>query len=140
MNYIDIIKADILKRVLIAKTNAKIKDNKLISLLEERGPTLHRNLVNDWRNSKSSSFMDYLDDIAEFTGTSVDYLIGRNFSDFPLDNQAPQAYNEYDVKLLNLFRELNEEGKEMLIEYADTLTRSGKYKKDNSRGVVQENA
>jgi hypothetical protein len=55
-----------------------------------------------------------------------------------LDSQTPQAYNEYDVRLLNLFHELNEEGMVKIIESADDLVKSGKYKKDYSHGMVQK--
>jgi len=34
-------------------------------------------------------------------------------------------------RLLSLYRELNEEGREKLVDYADDMVRSGKYKKNN---------
>ena len=36
-----------------------------------------------------------------------------------------------EVRLLSLYRELNEEGREKLVDYADDMVRSGKYKKNN---------
>jgi hypothetical protein len=129
MNYLDFIKSDILSRVLIAKDNSKIKDNKLISLLNCRGATLNRNVVNDWRNSKSSTFMDYLDDISEITGVSVDYLLGRSFSENSLDNHTPHVYDKYDEQLWNLFNMLNEEGKRTTIGLVESLTKQNHFKK-----------
>jgi hypothetical protein len=133
MNYLDEIKNDVLQRILIVKHNAKISDVKLIALLNERADEsdtpLHRNTVNDWKNSKSASFMEYIDDIAEFTKTSVDYLIGRNNSEFPLDTQPPLMYDEHDKQLLLLFHELNREGKRAALAHAEFLAGQSDYKK-----------
>ena len=42
--------------------------------------------------------------------------------------------NEHNI--LSLIRQLNVEGQEKLIDYADDLVRSGKYKKDNPTEMV----
>jgi hypothetical protein len=139
MNPLEDMKKDVLQRILAAKRNAQISDIKLISLLNERISNgedfLHRNTVNDWKNSKSASFMEYLDDIAEFTRTSADFLIGRKKSESPLDTQSPQVYDEHDTQLLSLFHELNREGREKVAEYAALLARSGEYKKDREASM-----
>jgi hypothetical protein len=133
MNPLEEMKKDVLQRVLTAKRNVKISDTQLIALLNERinknETPFHRNTVNDWKNSKSSSFLDHLDDIAEFTRTSTDYLIGRKNSENSLDNPAPHVYDVYDEQLLNLFRALNEEGKRTAIGLVESLTEQGHFKK-----------
>lgn len=42
--------------------------------------------------------------------------------------------------LLSTFRQLNDEGQEKLVDYADDLAASGRYKKGNSFEVVEEEA
>ena len=50
------------------------------------------------------------------------------FFTFPQDEQ----------RLLDLYRALNEEGQEKLVDYADDLVTSGKYIKSNPAGMVHE--
>lgn len=50
----------------------------------------------------------------------------RKLPPFP---RAQLSFNE--EKLLSLYSELNQEGQEKLIDFADDLVRSGKYKKNN---------
>lgn len=50
---------------------------------------------------------------------------------------APAALAEDEQELIFLYRELNEEGQEKLLEYADDLVASGKYIKNCSLGMVE---
>ncbi len=68
------------------------------------------------------------------------YLLGwtddprEGLPGFPTDE--PMAGDE--KKFLNLYRDLNDEGKERLLRYAEDLVASGNYKKYGSAGMVQE--
>lgn len=48
--------------------------------------------------------------------------------------------NQNETRLLDLYRDLNEEGQERLMESADDMVRSGKYIKSDQSGVVQKKA
>ncbi len=53
-------------------------------------------------------------------------------------NHLTDSLSPYEQKLLRAYRNFNDEGKEQLLDYVDTLNRSGKYKKCDESGVVQE--
>lgn len=66
--------------------------------------------------------------LAEALDVTPSYLMGWD------DEQVSSISAEFipgEDRLLSLYRELNEEGREKLIDYADDMTRSGKYKKNN---------
>lgn len=48
----------------------------------------------------------------------------------------PCELSEGETELIDLYRELNEEGQEKLVDYADDLVSSGKYKKHCADAVV----
>ena len=74
--------------------------------------------------------------IAGVLGVSVESLYGR---DTPVSPHQPAVGPDpAEQKLLSLFRNLNEEGKEKAIGYRDDLVDTGKYKKHNPAGLVQE--
>ena len=48
------------------------------------------------------------------------------------------TFPQEEQRLLDLYRALNEEGQEKLVDYADDLVTSGKYIKSNPAGMVHE--
>ena len=48
------------------------------------------------------------------------------------------TFPQDEQRLLDLYRALNEEGQEKLVDYADDLVTSGKYIKSNPAGMVHE--
>lgn len=52
-------------------------------------------------------------------------------------NQSLSSLTEEEQSLINFHRELNDEGKERLLRYAEDLVASGNYKKYGSAGMVQ---
>lgn len=68
---------------------------------------------------------------ADYFNVSLDYLCGRDFS--------PRIEkDDWANRVLSLFDELNIEGQEKLIDYADDLVQSGKYIKMHSHRMAQE--
>lgn len=61
--------------------------------------------------------------IADYFNVSVDTLIGRKTS---------TSISEDELLLLTVYRQLNTEGKNTLLDYADTLVQSKKFKSDES--------
>lgn len=64
--------------------------------------------------------------IASFLGVSGDYLLEI------AGEEKKDALPEPDRTLLEYFHELNEEGQEKLIDYADDLVRSEKYTRSSA--------
>ena len=62
--------------------------------------------------------------LADYFGVTTDDIIGTQFaSSYTVDD--PDAFATID----SLFYQLNDEGRAVLVEIADTLVRSGKYEK-----------
>lgn len=56
------------------------------------------------------------------------------------ENALLSSSDENEKKLVELYRELNDEGKEKLVGYAKDLTRTGDYKKAGSYRMVSKEA
>ena len=63
----------------------------------------------------------------------ANYLYQDEIDEIP--STTPPAH---DREILAAFHQLNEEGQTKLIDYADDLVRSGKYKKSGTPGMAQE--
>lgn len=80
--------------------------------------------------------------VAQKYGVTIDYLMG--FSDNPCSasvkekstrtvcDTSADELNDAELHLLALFRDMNSEGQEKLLDLADDLVASGKYIKSNS--------
>lgn len=96
--------------------------NRLRELREEKGIS-QTDLSKLWNAAPSSISswesgtrqMDYetLIKVADFYGTSVDYIIGRN------DANIPQSHKER--KIIKIFRELPDSHKDFMCEFSDLL-------------------
>lgn len=100
--------------------------NRIEEIVKEKGYNLaflERELgfgngsIRRWDTSSPSC--DKLLKLANFLNVSTDYLLGRN-------NETT------NLKITNLYNLLNQEGQEKLLDYADDLVQSGKYKKDST--------
>lgn len=98
--------------------------NRIEKIVKEKGYTLallERELgfgngsIRRWDTSSPSC--DKLLRLADFLNVSTDFLLGRD---------------DETSKITNLFNLLNTEGQEKLLDYADDLVQSGKYKKDSA--------
>lgn len=60
-------------------------------------------------------------------------LIEKGLSDFlPQDKEESPPHDEGEDMILNLYRGMNQEGQEKLLDYATDLADTGKYKKAGS--------
>ena len=80
--------------------------------------------VTEWKTGKRTPRNATLLKIAQFFGVSTDYLLTEK----ALPEQ--EEPNIATKRLMELYNELNTEGQEKLLDYADDLVTSGKYKKD----------
>ena len=80
-----------------------------------------KNYVSELKRGKTPS-VSSVADLAAYLGVSTSDLVG---------DRRPGA-DEAEARLLGLYDDLNEEGQERLIDYAEDLSASGRYKKAHS--------
>lgn len=71
--------------------------------------------------------------IANALDTSVEYL-------YDIDEPSAEmlVQNQDEKRLVSLFRDLNEEGREKALSYLEDLVDTGKYKKYNQDGMAEK--
>ena len=104
-----------------------------ISMLEKnQHPQSHRKLV--------PSFETYLK-VASAMSMTIDDLVAilddNETVRLNSEPEAPAGIAGDEQVLLGFYRELNDEGKEKLVDYADDLCSSGKYKKHCADRMVE---
>ena len=103
----------------------KFKEQKDFSEALGIDPTI----VSRWRKGKAESYNKYLQQIATVLGTSVEYLLTGKTQLESLNTSSPAS--PALQRLSEALEELNEEGREKLLDYAADLVASGRYKKDD---------
>lgn len=84
--------------------------------------------VTSWKNGKVPHHSTLIK-IANYFDVSLDYLLTGSESKEKVLHRAEEL-NDMQKKLIALFDMLNTEGQGKLLDYADDLVNSGKYKKD----------
>lgn len=87
---------------------------------------LSQQAVAKWESGVAEPDTRALRVLADYFGVSVDYILGRQQEKKLAQNDAG-ALPDDERRLLSFFENLNPEGKEKLLDYADDLVRSGKY-------------
>lgn len=90
-----------------------------------------KSFISDIKRGRMPSLSKFVD-LAEYLGISMSDLVGDTVS-----NSDTQT-SEESRKLLELLSQLNEEGREKLLEYADDLVLSGKYIKNHTPRMGKE--
>ena len=122
--------APILARIKAAKKASGLTNDELAEKSGVPVGTLRKILSGGTTEPKLPALMA----IASALDTSVDYLVYGRYPKI----DAKLTREEYEI--LIAYRELNEEGQELVFGYVDTLVQSGKYIKTNSFGMVEEEA
>ena len=73
---------------------------------------------------------ELLSKIADVCDVTVDFLLGRHCRDENSPGTAEAVL--WEEQLVNMYRQLNKEGREKLVDYADDLVSSGKYIKTSA--------
>lgn len=76
--------------------------------------------------------------LSKLLRTTPAYIMG--WTDDPTVPDQEKQTDPKKERLISSYCQLNEEGKEKLIDYADDLVSSGKYKKGDSNKMVEEEA
>lgn len=99
--------------------------------------------ITNYENGSREPGSEYLLKVANNCGCTIDWLLG--LSDDPR-NDSPYSglvARETDLVLLSLknqYEQLNEEGREKLLEYAKDLVMSGRYQKNILSDLLSEEA
>lgn len=105
----------------------KLKQSDLGAMLGVTGSA-----IGNYENGVSSPKADILYRVFDVLQCDANYL----FQDEMAEKNSASV--KADEALLSLFHELNEEGQEKLLDYADDLVRSEKYKKTHSGKLAAE--
>lgn len=89
-------------------------------------------------NDIASMKIENLKLIADILGTKASYILGW-YDEEPVVAVIPTEENDTKVNsLVDLFRQLNDEGQDKVCEYTSDLVASGRYIKNNENGMVEE--
>ena len=87
----------------------------------------------------TNALMEIVDGDVDISHTTPAYLMGWDESADPAPSPADAvSFNSRETRLVELHRQLNNEGQEKLVDYADDLVSSGKYTKANLSGTDQK--
>ncbi len=100
-NLIDKIAQKIFDRITVVQNEKNISDIEIIEQLKVMGVKTNRNLMNDWRNGKSKSFMNYMGEIAVALGVEVEDLTEIN------PEKSENNLSDNESLLLSTFKNLS---------------------------------
>jgi transcriptional regulator with XRE-family HTH domain len=98
--------------------------------------------INDWNAGRTKSYEKYIPQIAAFFNVSTDYLLGNTDDPQPA-GQPPSEdikLSPQEQRLIEMYRELNDEGQDVVTSFLDTMLMSGKYKKYNKLNLGTKEA
>ena len=103
---------------------------------------LKKSTYNNYETGTREPKSDFWIAVAEKYGVTIDYLMGRSnnpyFSSL-IEENAPSTLDEARLNMLiGALQQLNDEGQEKLVDYADDLVSSGKYIKSDPTGMGKE--
>lgn len=78
---------------------------------------ISQGLISDYKNGKKTPTAENLIKIADYLNCSIDYLLGRLGTD------------EREIKIINGFRSVNENGKEAILQQVEYISNDNRYKK-----------
>ena len=96
-----------------------------------------RSVISAWRRGKSKSYMNRLHQIATILDTTPEYLLS-GVETMPNSEIASLGISSRATALVAALDRLNDEGQEKLLDYADDLVASGKYKKSGADQLGKE--
>ncbi len=88
--------------------------------------------VTNWIKGTNSPNIEYLDKLCDIFNIQINDIFERH------ENRETENLTTDEVKLLNNYKQLNQEGKEKALDYVNDLTENPKYKKCDMPKLVQE--
>lgn len=119
-------------QTILAERNLKQIDlyNLALPICEKNNIKLYRSHISQYVNGVIEPSQEKIVILSEALHISPAWLMGF---DVPM-------VESNDLPIVKLFNELNQEGQEKLLEYAEMLRDSGKYKKSCKSDVLEKNA
>lgn len=94
-----------------------LQENKITAYQLSKETGISQGLISDYKNGAKKPTIDNLIKISDFFNCSIDAMLGR------------VGEEEREIELIKKFRQLTEEGKNAVINYADFTLSNPKYKK-----------
>ena len=110
--------------------------------LNEKVKGSYRGRMTEFKNGKTTLSTEQLETIAGLLNTSLDYLLGNTDDPQPA-GQPPSEdikLSPQEQRLIEMYRELNDEGQDVVTSFLDTMLMSGKYKKYNKLNLGTKEA
>lgn len=112
--------------------NITVKE--VIDYLKNYGITISEKTLYGWESGHSQPDSDTFIILCKIYGV-------ESFSEIPQEQAVEHiSKSSLEDKLLNFFRSMNDEGKERMIDYAEDLVSSGRYKKTYKSELAKEEA
>lgn len=92
---------------------------------------IRKSLIYDMEKRNSTPSTEVIYKIADYLECSVDYLLGRK----EYDEYNYKTYSDTENKLIEFFRDLNEEGQEYVIKQFQFALSQSEYKKHNQNEI-----
>lgn len=122
-----------LERIAALISSRGITRNKL---LHDLG--LDKSSFSNWEKRGTIPSGDVVAKIADYFGVTTDYLLGRTDQKETPTSGDGDGLNDMERELITLYRELNQEGQDLLLDTADTMVSSGKYIKSDQNQLGKE--
>ena len=88
-----------------------------------------KNAISEWRNGVTRSYMNKIDQIADYLDCSIDYLLGR--AEQEGISAAPTPMLEADaLKIAQMYSQLNDENKEKAMNLMTSLKALDEYARE----------
>ena len=103
---------------------------------------ISKSSVNMYERGEREPGLDTLETIADFFNVDIDYLTGKT-SEIKLLTSIPNTNYELSLesdekRLLDMYRNFNDEGKEKLLDTALDMSELNRYKKNNKFDSISE--
>ena len=121
--------------IMFVKRLKELRNEKGVSQLKlAEHIKISQQAIAKWETEKSTPDPYTLCQLADYFNVTVDYLLGRPSA---MLHESLAEYGQKNKELLDLYYQLNSEGKNKLIEYAQDLINGGRYKKDISSQKIK---
>ncbi|MBQ9773126.1 MAG: helix-turn-helix transcriptional regulator [Clostridia bacterium] len=125
------VRKNIAKNILYYRKKFKFSQKELAEKLGVKNAS-----VSNWERETNSPDIDSVFQMCKIFNISIDEFFGASAS----NHAESKALDNKELSLVYIYRDLNTEGRERLLEYADDLVQSGKYKNNNISQMVEKNA
>lgn len=123
----NIVRQEIAKNLLFYRKKNKLTQKELANYLDVKNSA-----VSNWEKGLNSIDIDTLHKACKVFNISISDMFGV------YSNTSNEIYSLEEKTIISNFRELNEDGQEKLIDYAEDLVSTNKYKKHSQSTSVSK--